>query len=137
MTEQNKTEDIEPANKTRRINRLYVFTAVLIIVFTIGYSFTVDTIYCTKDTLATKPDVVMLGSPWCPYCSQARRYFTHNKISYCEYNVGDSGEGEKLYAQTINHGTPQVIPILFIGDHQVTGFNKARVEQLLEEQKSL
>lgn len=137
MTEENKMADIAPVKKTKRVNGLFVLTTILAIVLTIGYSFTVDTIHCTKDTLATKPDVIMLGSPWCPYCSQARRYFTHNKINYCEYDVGDSGEGEKLYSQSIDQGMPQVIPLLFIGDYQITGFNKARVEQLLTEQKSL
>lgn len=132
MKNYNKTNETAISGNPGRPKKPVIFAMFIIAATIIGYNFTVETIYCTEKVLATKPKVVMLGSPWCPYCSKARHYFTHNKISYCEYDVGDSAQGKALYNRAIDQGLPQVIPILLIGDFQISGFNKARIDQLIE-----
>lgn len=69
----------------------------------------------------------MLGTWWCPYCYQARRYLTDHNISYCEYDIERSAEGEKLF----NDVDAQVIPVLIIDQYMMSGFDETRLENLL------
>jgi hypothetical protein len=43
------------------------------------------------------PDVVMLGTSWCPSCIAATQFFAANDINYCEYDIETSAIGERLY----------------------------------------
>ena len=69
----------------------------------------------------------MLGTWWCPYCHQARRYLTSNNISYCEYDIEHSAEGEKLF----NDVNGQAIPVLLVDKYMMSGFDEMRLERLL------
>ena len=114
--------------KPRRLNGLVLFALFFLAVFTLTYRPSIETIFCDEITLSPKPDVIMLGAWWCPYCYQARKYLQSNEISYCEYDMERSDEGEKLYRE-ING---QAIPILLIGEYQINGFNEQRIEIALE-----
>ena len=52
----------------------------------------------------------------------------NNEISYCEYDMERSDEGEKLYREV----NGQAIPILLIGKYQINGFNERSIEIALE-----
>ena len=88
----------------------------------------VDTVDCTPEIIASKPDVVMLGAWWCTYCYQAKKYFQKNKISYCEYDMENTEKGKQLYQQ---HGGGAV-PILLIGEYQLKGYSQHQVETALD-----
>lgn len=115
------------ARKPRRINGLVLFGLMLLVLVVLNYRPSVATVYCTKETLTPKPDVIMLGAWWCTYCYQARRYFHNNEISYCEYDVERSEEGKRLYEEVNGNA----IPILLIGKHRLNGFDERSVENLL------
>lgn len=87
----------------------------------------VDTIDCTPEIMATRPDVVMLGAWWCSYCYKAKEYFQANNIHYCEYDMENTEEGKRLYKQ---HGG-SAIPILLIGEYRLSGFDEYQIEQAL------
>ncbi len=88
----------------------------------------VNTIDCTPDIIAGKPDVIMLGAWWCSYCFQAKRYFQKNNIHYCEYDMENTATGIRLYQE---HGEGPV-PILLIGEYQLSGFDPKQVETALK-----
>ncbi|MDH5388493.1 MAG: glutaredoxin family protein [Gammaproteobacteria bacterium] len=136
MVENNsEIPDKKPAK--RRFNSLFIFGLFATVIFAISYKPSIETIYCNTETLSTKPDVVMLGAIWCPYCYKARKYFLNNEISYCEYNIEDNGEGEQMYADiNTNPLMPLGIPVLFIGDYTFSGFDQRRIEKALSEIKS-
>ena len=92
----------------------------------------VNTIDCSADIIAKKPDVIMLGAWWCTYCYQAKKYFQRNKISYCEYDMENTVEGRRLYEK--NGGG--AVPILFIGEYQLSGFSEQRIEAALAQLKN-
>lgn len=92
----------------------------------------VNTIDCSADIIAKKPDVIMLGAWWCTYCYQAKKYFQRNKISYCEFDMENTVEGRRLYEK--NGGG--AVPILFIGEYQLSGFSEQRIEAALARLKS-
>jgi glutaredoxin len=114
--------------KPRRMHGFVLFALFMLAIFVLTYRPSVDTIFCDETTLNPRPDVIMLGAWWCPYCRQARRYLEDNEISYCEYDMERSDEGKRLYNQV----NGQAIPILLIGDYQINGFNERSIEKALE-----
>ena len=87
----------------------------------------IETIDCSPEIIAGKPDVIMLGAWWCTYCYQAKKYFQKNNIHYCEYDMESTTQGKQLYEK---HGGG-AIPILLIGKYQISGFNEQQVETAL------
>ena len=75
------------------------------------------------------PDVLMLGAAWCPACKDATRFFVKNNINYCEYDMEKNAIGAKLFQEVNGRG----VPILFIGEHRIQGFNAATVNRALQD----
>jgi len=69
----------------------------------------------------------MLGAWWCTYCYQAKRYFQQNNIHYCENDMENTVEGKRLYEE--NGGG--AVPILLIGEYQLSGFSEQQIEAAL------
>lgn len=84
------------------------------------------TIDCTPEIIAKKPDVIMLGAWWCSYCYQAKAYFQHSNIHYCEYDMENTAIGKQLYQK---HGGG--LPVLLIGKYQLNGFSERQIESAL------
>jgi len=74
------------------------------------------------------PDVLMLGAAWCPACKAATRFFVKNNINYCEYDMEKNAIGARLYQEVNGRG----VPILFIGEHRIHGFNAGTVTKALQ-----
>ena len=135
--EQAKNPETETPKRTRHGNGLLIFAVFAVIIFAINYKPAIDIVYCDTNTLTSKPEVIMLGASWCPYCYKARRYFVENNIHYCEYDIEDNGEGEQRYANmNTNPIMPLGIPVLFIGDYKFSGFDQRSVEKALSETKN-
>ncbi|MCW8831670.1 MAG: hypothetical protein OQK32_09155 [Gammaproteobacteria bacterium] len=126
---------------SRQPNGLLIFALLAGFVFAISYRPSIETVYCNAETLSPRPDIIMLSTSWCPYCVQARRYFAHNKIRYCEYDIEKNIKGKKLYDHANRYadktGMPLGTPVLFIGEHQLSGFDRNRIEELLIKLKLL
>ena len=71
----------------------------------------------------------MLGAWWCSYCHQAKTYFQHHNIHYCEYDMEKNAIGAKLYQEVNGRG----VPILFIGEHRIQGFNAETATRALQD----
>jgi glutaredoxin len=113
--------------KPRRINGMVILALVVAGLIFISYKPSVARIHCTDEIVSSKPEVIMLSTWWCPYCYQARRYLTENNISYCEYDIERSAEGEKLF----NDVNGRAIPVLLIDQYIINGFDEARLERAL------
>ena len=113
--------------KPRRINGIIILALVVAGLIFVSYKPSVARIHCNEEILNSKPEVIMLGTWWCPYCYQARRYLTDNNISYCEYDIERSAEGEKLF----NDINGQAIPVLLVDKYIISGFDETRLERLL------
>ena len=135
--DQTKKPETKKTKQTRRGNNLLIFIAFTAILFAIYYKPSIDSVYCDKKILASQPEVIMLGTLWCPYCYKARKYFVKNNIHYCEYNVEDNAEGEQKYASiNKNPGMPIGIPVLLIGDYMLSGFDQKSIEKALSKNRS-
>jgi glutaredoxin len=119
----NKNDARRPPSK----RGLYVILIFIVMFIIFSRREPVETIDCTPDIIANKPDVIMLGAWWCTYCYQAKKYFQHNNIHYCEYDMENTEIGKQLYEE---HGGGAV-PILLIGEYQLSGFSEQQVETAL------
>ena len=113
--------------RPRRLNGIVILVIIVIGLVIVSYKPSIARIHCNDEILKSKPEVIMLSTGWCPYCYQARRYLTDNNISYCEYDIERSAEGEKLF----NDVNGQVIPVLLIDKYTMNGFDETRLENLL------
>lgn len=113
--------------KPRRLSGLIIILLVFVVLVILNYKPSIERIHCNEEILNSQPEVIMLGTWWCRYCYQARRYLTDNNISYCEYDIEQSAEGEKLF----NDLNAQAIPVLLIDKYIINGFDEARLEKLL------
>lgn len=114
-------------HRPRRLNGIVILVLMVIGLVIVSYKPSIARIHCNDEVLKSNPEVIMLGTWWCPYCYQARRYLTDNNISYCEYDIERSAEGEKLF----NDVNGQVIPVLLIDKYMMSGFDEARLKNLL------
>lgn len=131
MQETEQNNRITASKRPRRINGMVVLVFVVAGLIFVNYKPTVARVHCNEEILNSKPEVIMLSTWWCPYCNQARRYLTDNNISYCEYDIESSAEGEKLY----NDVNGQGIPVLLIDKYIINGFNEAHLERVLRKVK--
>jgi len=125
---QEPTESAPRNIKTSRKRNGLIFFGVMVVAFILlGRHEPVNTIDCTPEIIATKPDVVMLGAWWCTYCYKAKKYFQQNEINYCEYDMENTAEGKRLYQE--NGGG--AVPVLFIGQYKLSGYSEQQIEQAL------
>jgi glutaredoxin len=114
-------------SRPRRLSGMVILALIVIGLVIVSYKPSIARVHCNDEVLNSKPEVIMLGTWWCPYCYQARRYLTSNNISYCEYDIERSAEGEKLF----NDINGQTIPVLLIDKYMISGFDETRLEHLL------
>jgi len=130
MTEQTKTQ-ATAANNTKtpagKRKGLYLLVLFFLALFFLSRHEPVNTVDCTPEIIASKPDIIMLGAWWCTYCYQAKKYFQRNNIKYCEYDMENTATGKRLYQE---HGSGAV-PILLIGQYQLNGFSEQQIELAL------
>jgi glutaredoxin len=125
---ENQQENPSPRpSRSRRVNPFLLIAIIFVALVIYNQKPAIPHIYCNDDILKSKPEVIVLGTWWCPSCYQARRYLSENQISYCEYDIERSAEGEKLF----NEVNGKVIPVLLVGDYMMSGFDEQRIEQVL------
>ncbi len=73
-------------------------------------------------------EVTIYTTPTCGYCKMAKDFFTENNVQYADYNVGTDLEKRK---EMIEKSGQMGVPVIFVGDDMVVGFDKARLSELL------
>jgi glutaredoxin-like YruB-family protein len=73
-------------------------------------------------------DVKIYSTPSCHFCHMAKDFFTENGVVFTDYNVAeDSAKRAELVEKSGQMG----VPVIFIGDDMVIGFNKPKIVELL------
>jgi glutaredoxin len=75
-----------------------------------------------------QPSVVFYSATWCGYCRAARDFFDRNGIAYTELDIEKSERGAEEYGKLGGGG----IPLIFIGDEKIRGFNGQLLQAKLE-----
>lgn len=72
--------------------------------------------------------VTIYSAPWCAFCHMAKNYLDSLGIKYKDINVdSDPAAAQELVKKTGQAG----IPVLFIGDDTILGFDKAKIDAAL------
>ncbi|PHS35174.1 MAG: NrdH-redoxin [Alkaliphilus sp.] len=72
--------------------------------------------------------VVIYSSDTCVYCSEVKKYLRGLNVSFTEKNVSTDVEARKDMMKKGFMG----VPIVFIDNHVVQGFDKEKIDQLLK-----
>lgn len=73
-------------------------------------------------------NVTIYSTPTCHYCQQAKAFFQENSIAYTEHDVQ---EDEVKRNEMIQKSGQMGVPVIFIGEEMIIGFEEGRVRELL------
>ena len=77
--------------------------------------------------MATK-QVTIYSTPTCHFCHAAKDFFTANKVKFTDYNVATDLEKRK---EIIQKSGQMGVPVIYVGDQLVVGFDEGRLKELL------
>ncbi len=73
-------------------------------------------------------EVVIYSTPTCHFCQLAKEFFNNNNIEYTDYDVqADPAKGQEMVQRTGQRS----VPMIFIGEELVMGFDEAKIRELL------
>lgn len=72
--------------------------------------------------------VTIYTTPTCHFCQMSKEFFKENNVSYTEHDV--SADLEKRQ-EMIDKSGQMGVPVVFIGEDMVVGFDKNRFTDLL------
>ncbi|KAB3537718.1 glutaredoxin family protein [Alkaliphilus pronyensis] len=74
-------------------------------------------------------EVTIYTSNTCPHCHTAKEYLSEKGIEFSEKNVSDDpGARKELMSKGI-----MAVPVIQIGEETIVGFDKGKIEGLLNE----
>ena len=74
-------------------------------------------------------DITIYSTPSCHFCHMAKDFFKENNLAYTEHDVASDQEQRKIMMEKSGQ---LGVPVIFIGDEMVIGFNKPKILKLLE-----
>lgn len=72
--------------------------------------------------------VTIFTTPTCVYCKMAKEFFKQNNIQYEEKDVVKDSQARD---EMINKSGQMGVPVIFVGDDIVVGFDRPRLSELL------
>lgn len=78
--------------------------------------------------MATQKTVTIYSTPMCHFCHMAKDFFGAHGIVYTDYNVQTDIEKRK---ELIEKSGQLGVPVIFVDDDMVIGFNEERLSELL------
>ncbi|MBI4093331.1 glutaredoxin family protein [Candidatus Kaiserbacteria bacterium] len=78
--------------------------------------------------MAIKQEVTIYTTPTCHFCHMAKEFFTEHKVPFTEHDVARDLEKRK---EMIEKSGQMGVPVIFVGDELVVGFDEGRLRELL------
>ncbi len=75
-----------------------------------------------------KPRIIIFTGSSCPWCNKVKQYLAEKGFRFREVNVERDREGAREMQRRHIMG----VPVVLIGNHPVVGFDKAKINKLLE-----
>lgn len=73
-------------------------------------------------------DITVYTSNTCGYCHEVTKYFNELGITYTEKNVSE----DKIARKELMSQGFMGVPVIFIGEDIVQGFDKKKIDELLK-----
>ncbi|MFP4539667.1 MAG: glutaredoxin family protein [Candidatus Paceibacterota bacterium] len=74
-------------------------------------------------------EVIIYSTPTCVYCDMAKDFFKERGIEYKDYDVSEDAERRQ---EMIEKSGQMGVPVIFIGDEMIIGFDKDKVAEILD-----
>ncbi len=87
----------------------------------------------TDNKKLTKDDIVVYSTMACPYCHAVQAWLKDNEIEFTPKMVDTDMAAQKELMDKLD-GNFQGVPVTFIKDQMVLGFNRDQLATILEEQ---
>ena len=78
--------------------------------------------------MADEPNVVIYSSPSCVHCNHAKEFFKENGIEFTDHDVTEEPEKRQ---EMVEKSGQMGVPVIFVGEEMVVGFDKDRLSELL------
>ncbi len=78
--------------------------------------------------MENQPKIRVFSTETCPYCVNLKQYLDEKGFKYEDINVTENQEAQK---EMIDKSGQMGVPVTEINDEIVIGFDKAKVDQLL------
>ncbi len=76
----------------------------------------------------TDKKVIIYSTPTWPYCHKAKEYLSQKGVSYTDYDVSvDRAKAKEM----IELSKQMAVPVIFIDDQFMVGFNQQKLDELL------
>jgi glutaredoxin-like YruB-family protein len=72
--------------------------------------------------------VTIYTTPTCHFCQMSKEYFKEHNVTYTEHNVATDMEKRQ---EMIEKSGQMGVPVVFIGEEMIVGFDKRRFDELL------
>ncbi|HOH97429.1 MAG TPA: glutaredoxin domain-containing protein [Candidatus Cloacimonadota bacterium] len=74
-------------------------------------------------------NIIVFGTPTCSWCKKVKEYLRSKGLTYKDIDVSkDSAALQDMIKKTGQQGVPQI----WINNHPVVGFDRAKIDRLLE-----
>lgn len=73
-------------------------------------------------------NVTIFSTPTCHFCARAKALFKEHNIPFTDYNVL---EDEAKRAELVEKSGQMGVPVIFIDDQMVIGFDEEKIKSLL------
>jgi len=83
---------------------------------------------CVSLWSKTMKKVSIYTTPSCLYCNQAKEFFKENNVEYEAFDVSTDEEKRK---EMIEKSGQMGVPVIFVDDEMIVGFDKAKLTELL------
>lgn len=74
------------------------------------------------------PRITLYSTRNCPHCRQLKQYLQQRGLRFQEFDVQNDPRGRKAYARL----GARTVPVVIIGDTRVDGFDRRRLDRLLD-----
>jgi glutaredoxin-like YruB-family protein len=72
--------------------------------------------------------VTIYTTPTCHFCHMSKEFFKENGVAYVEHDVANDPVQRQ---EMIDKSGQMGVPVIFVGDEMVIGFDKRRLTELL------
>lgn len=73
-------------------------------------------------------NITIYSTPTCHFCHAAKEFFKEHNIAFTDYNVSeDTAKRDEMIQKSGQMG----VPVIFIDNDMVIGFDESRVKKLL------
>jgi glutaredoxin-like YruB-family protein len=72
--------------------------------------------------------VTIYSTPTCHFCQMAKEYFKAHDVAFTDYDVASDLEKRQ---EMLQKSGQMGVPVIFIGDEMVIGFDQERIASLL------